>query len=672
MLAAAPSVNRVGGCCAMPYNPARARPPAGAGALPAITSASATRFFDTVNVLYEENGAFKVATVLVDGESSLQVEAPHGKRAKIKAKDVLLRFENPAAADLLAAAGRIAAEIDTDFLWQCCGAEEFGFADLGREYCGKSPSPVDAAGILLKLQSAPMYFYRKGRGRYRAAPPETLRAALAGVEKRRQRELQVEQWSTRLAQGDLPEELRPALDQLLYAPDKNRPETQALDRASERTGLSAAKVIERAGALPSSHEYHLNRFLFGHFPGGGGFPAGLEAVDPADLPLAQARAISLDDESTTEIDDAFSITETGDGQLRIGIHIAAPGLGFRPGSPLDAVARARLSTVYMPGRKITMLPPAVIEGFTLAETRACPAVSLYLDVSPEGVVHNRHTCIERVSVVANLRHQSSASLDAAFPAGEIPRGVPYARELYLLWRVALGFEAARGKSSAAQDRADYIFRVENDRVSIEERRRGTPLDKLVAEMMIAANSIWGKLLDDHGIAAIYRVQSSGKVRMTTTAEVHQGLGTSHYAWSTSPLRRYVDLVNQWQLLALLRGQPAPFARNSDLMLSAVHDFEATYAAYDEFQGRMERYWCLRWLLQEHVTITAAQVVRDNLVKFEGLPLYAKVPSLPPSPPGSRVEVEVAAVDLVDADLQCRFRGALETPPASLQPRTGAS
>jgi exoribonuclease-2 len=672
MLVAAPGVNRGGGGCrTMTYIiECERRAPQERARVPGDHLRFGHPVFDTVNVLYEENGAFKVATVLADGDSSLQVEAPHGKRAKIKAKDVLLRFENPPAADLLTGAASIAGEIDTDFLWQCCAGEEFGFTDLAREYCGRAPSPVEAAGILLKLQSAPMYFYRKARGRYRAAPPETLRAALAGLEKRRQREVQVEQWSARLAQGDLPEEFRAVLDQLLYRPDRNRPETQALERASERTGLSAAKLIERAGALPSSHEYHLNRFLFEHFPRGSAFPGGLEAVDPVDLPMAQARAISLDDESTTEIDDAFSITETGAGQLRIGIHIAAPGLGLRPGSALDAVARARLSTVYMPGRKITMLPPPVIERFTLAEGRACPAVSLYLDVTPDGVVQNRHTCIERVPVAANLRHQSLASLDAAFLAGETPPGVPYARELHLLWRVALGFEAARGKSSSAPDRADYVFRVENDRVGIEERRRGTPLDKLVAEMMIAANSTWGRLLDDHGMAAIYRVQSSGKVRMTTTAEVHQGLGTSHYAWSTSPLRRYVDLVNQWQLLALLRHEPAPFARNSDLMLSAVHDFEATYAAYDEFQGRMERYWCLRWLLQEQVELVAAQVIRENLVKFERLPFYAKVPSLPPSPPGTRVELEVAAVDLVDAALECRFRRVLE--PVSPLPFADAS
>jgi exoribonuclease-2 len=135
--------------------------------------------------------------------------------------------------------------------------------------------------------------------------------------------------------------------------------------------------------------------------------------------------------------------------------------------------------------------------------------------------------------------------------------------------------------------------------------------------------------------------------MSVHGEMHEGLGVSCYAWMSSPLRRYVDLVNQWQLAASLAGSRPPFARNSDTLLSALRAFEVVYARYDEHQREMERYWCLRWLQQEGVARIPGLVLRDTLVRLDRLPFTQRVASLPELPPGTRVELEVGNIDLLE-------------------------
>lgn len=615
-----------------------------------------------MNVLYEEDGSFKVGAVRTETEASVHVEAVSGKRSKVKRANVLLSFEPSAAeeglADFLERAHAVAEEIDVDFLWQVCGPAEFDFATLAAEYFGRAPVAVESAGVLLRLHSAPIYFHRKGRGRFRAAPEDTLKAALAGLEKKRRQAETIAAWVERLKQSELPEAFVPLLPELLYRPDRNRIETKALEQACEETGLTAPKLLAQCGALPSSHDYHLGRFLYEHFPRGTAFPELAVPEAPADLPRADVQAFSLDDVTTTEIDDAFSVTWVDDRVARVGIHIAAPALAFAPGSATDAIARERLSTAYVPGTKITMLPPAAIERYTLAEGRTCPAVSLYIDVDRESAaVLGHETRIERVPIAANLRHHEVDTLNERFAAGSHEPDGHFVTELWLLYRVALALEAGRGKETqAGGERVEYSFHVADDRVLITERKRGAPLDKLVAELMILANRTWGRLLEERGALAIYRAQGpAGRVRMTTAAAEHQGLGVSHYAWATSPLRRYVDLVNQWQLVAALRGEAPPFPAGSECLLAALRDFELTYAAYDQFQRHMEHYWCLRWLLQEGVRLAEAVVVRENLVKFARLPLYVRVPSLPELAPGAAVMLDVADVDLIDTQVRCVYK-----------------
>ena len=172
----------------------------------------------------------------------------------------------------------------------------------------------------------------------------------------------------------------------------------------------------------------------------------------------------------------------------------------------------------------------------------------------------------------------------------------------------------RGKPESF-NRPDYNFHLEghdgrepdgSERVAITTRQRGAPLDIIVSEAMILANSHWGGWLDELGVPGIYRSQASLapgiKVRMGTRAAPHAGLGVAQYAWATSPLRRYVDLVNQWQIIACARhgrtaALAAPFKPKDAALFSVISGFDAAYAAYNDFQSAIERYWTLRYLEQ---------------------------------------------------------------------------
>jgi exoribonuclease-2 len=608
------------------------------------------------NVFYDEEGDFKVGAILADNETSLQVEAPHGKRSKVKASHVLLRFEDARLGDFMSAAHQLAGDLDVDFLWECCEDAEFSYESLAQDYFGRPPKPMEAAALLIKLHGAPMYFYKKGRGRYRAAPQDALKAALASVERKRREAEKRAEYVARLKRAELPAEFVPRLSNLLYKPEKASTEWKALEEACEALKLTPARLIERCGGIPSTHAYHLDRFLFEYFPRGIAFPDLPLLPEPADLPPAGVEAFSIDDASTTEIDDAFSVTPLANGHVSVGIHIAAPAAGIAPGSLIDTIARERLSTVYFPGAKITMLPEAAVDRFSLTEDGDRPALSLYLELAPDATVISVATRAERIPVAANLRHAELERVldENALAAGHVEHR--YGKPLVTLWRLAGALERARrGDEPELEMRPEYSFYVEHDRVRIVRRQRGTPLDRIVSELMIYVNSAWGRELAAADAAAIYRVQGAGKVRMSTVPAGHEGLGVESYAWASSPLRRYVDLVNQRQLLALTQGKAPPYAAGDEAMLAAMRDFESAYEAYGEFQRNMERYWSLRWLVQEGVDTVCATVLRESLARFDELPLVARVPSLPALAPGTRVELAVSGIDLLELTLRCEYR-----------------
>ena len=667
-----------------------------------------------MHAIFEEAGKFNAGKILSETDSNAQIELESGKRVKVKLAQVLLRFEKPAPAELMALGKKTALEMDVDLAYEFAPSEEFGFHDLSKEYFSSQATLGEQLACLLLLFENPHYFRRSGKGRFKKAAPEVVQLALAAIEKKKRIQEQTDAWSESLAQGQCPQEVREQLYKILFKPDKNAPEYKAVVQASKLAQKAPLHLLQDAGAITSAYEFHWQRFLFDQFPKGVQFPA--LAVAPFDKPLpkSQVKAFSIDDSQTTEIDDALSLSGLQSGEVTLGIHIAAPALCFQPGDPLDAVAKARLSTVYMPGHKITMLPSEVVDVFTLQEGKYAPALSLYITLDEDTLEIKRSlTVVEEVFIQANLRHdvlepwinnawleatERSKTLDS--PPTALLNIEDAQSQLGFLFRLAKQLkakrEAVRGKPENF-NRPDYQFRLESthpgepedvpgkkalskgpkgdERVIITERQRGSALDLIVAEAMILANSTWGQWMAEMSVPAIYRSQASMlpgvKVRMGTKALPHAGMGVPCYAWSTSPLRRYTDLVNQWQLIACAThgntaALVAPFKPKDVELFAIISSFEAAYSAYNGYQGSMERFWTLQYLAQENLHELTATVIKN----MPGQPIMVRAVNLPLVMPvvgnnallrGETIRVKLQGIDLISLDVHAQFLESLEKP-----------
>ncbi len=645
-------------------------------------------------LLFDEAGKFMAGRVLSEAEASAQVELDSGKRVKVKAANMLLKFEKPAPAEFMAAAQAASQSIELEMAWEFAPDEEFGFADLARDYFSAQAPLSEQAAMLFRLFDSPHYFRRAGKGRFRKASAEVIAQALAAIEKKKAIAQQITQWATELGNGQCPDPVREQLYKILFKPDKNAPEYKAVVEAARATQTAPLALLQKAGAIASPYLFHWKRFLLENFPKGTGFPPlTAPTISSEDLPLSSSQAFSIDDSQTTEIDDALSVQGLGQGTITLGIHIAAPGLAIQPGDAVDQIGRNRLSTVYMPGYKVTMLPDALVQTYTLQAGRACPALSLYVTLDEATLeIKSHESRIERVFIAHNLRHDQldavvteSWLLDPNFNHENEPQPLPSLREqLSFLYRLAKDLKAkrevVRGKPENF-NRPDYNFRlVGNDgneprgheTVQITTRQRGAPLDLIVAEAMILANSTWGSWMAELGVPGIYRSQASlapgVKVRMGTKALPHAGIGVKSYAWSSSPLRRYVDLVNQWQIIACVqRGNTAalvaPFKPKDASLFSIISSFDEAYSAYNGYQGAMERFWTLKYLEQNSITELEATVFKDNLVRADTLPLVMPIMGGQNLPRGARVRVKLGEVDLITLDIHGTVVERLDTTMA---------
>jgi exoribonuclease-2 len=350
----------------------------------------------------------------------------------------------------------------------------------------------------------------------------------------------------------------------------------------------------------------------------------------------------------------------------------------------------------MPGHKLTMLPDDVVQRYTLMAGRDCPAVSVYFAFDAATLeVKSVETKLERVPIAANLRHdQLDAVITETTLTGEAPADYAFAAELAFAFRLAKHLKAqrevVRGKPENF-NRPDYAFRLErategaepdgSETVVITERKRGSPLDLIVAEAMILANSHWGGWIAENGVPGIYRSQASMapgvKVRMGTKPAPHAGMGVKQYTWATSPLRRYVDLANQWQIIACARhgrsaALAAPFKPKDAELFSVISGFDAAYTAYNQFQNGLERYWTMRHLQQAGIGELDATVMKDGLVRADTLPLVFRALGCESLPRGAHVRVRVTGADLLTLELHASLVARLDDTAAAAGSATEAA
>jgi exoribonuclease-2 len=384
-------------------------------------------------------------------------------------------------------------------------------------------------------------------------------------------------------------------------------------------------------------------------------------------PALHAGAFSVDDETTQEIDDALSAEILDHERFRVGVHIAAPGAFIREESAVHAAALSRTTTVYQPDLKWTMLPLRLVELFSLRAGRPAPCLSTYYIVSRETLeITDMEVRLEALTPAAN---HSYAEIDAGLEGefipdldglesdeataepdsaggwrGLKPRDLPWARtsplpscveacaDLLVPFARKLYMDRNPG-GPAPFFRREYRIKVsEAGDVDISERSRNGLAEGIVTELMILTNNRMARLLADAGLPAIYRTQriipagggraTRARADLTVNPREHAGLGASFYCWTTSPLRRYADLVNQRQLATLAGGRLPAFGDESELLVRAKK-MEFQGQAADRHQRLMERYWTLRFMEKrptERWPVTVQLQENRVRVDFDTLPL----------------------------------------------------
>ncbi len=314
------------------------------------------------------------------------------------------------------------------------------------------------------------------------------------------------------------------------------------------------------------------------------------------LDLTHLPALAIDDEGNLDPDDA--IGAEGD---RLWVHVADVAALVPPDDPVDADARARGATLYLPEKTVPMLPPAFAARLGLGLREVTEALSIGIDLDAAGEIRDLVIAPSRVRAVRMTYEEAEERLSEE-PLASVDR-------------ITRRFAQRRAERGAARiEMPEVRVRVRNGDVTVTPY---PPLRsrRLVREAMLMAGEAVARFAVEHEIpfpfttqpapsgtgepartmAQMYALRRSlPRSRRQVSPEEHGGLGLALYAQATSPLRRYPDLVAHQQIRAFLGGESI---LPEEKLIERVGAAEAAAALVRQAERLSKRHWTLVYLMR---------------------------------------------------------------------------
>lgn len=380
--------------------------------------------------------------------------------------------------------------------------------------------------------------------------------------------------------------------------------------------------------------------------------------------LTARHSITIDDISTQDMDDAVSVEQTAEG-YELGIHITDVTWAVQPGSALDEVARRRATSVYCADQTVNMLPEQLSElKLSLRQGEVRPCISVLVTLSQSLEIQGTRIVPSFIKVSQRYTYDDvDLLLEHEDPT------------VSLLYQISAAHEEVRIRNGAVRvHRREVVPFLEADgSVRLLEIEEESPARSLVAEMMVLANSVIATFAAEHQIPVIFRGQERAdgqennassnvpegpakdfsarsklkKSTMTFEPRYHATLGLNAYTQCTSPIRRYMDLCHQRQLLSFFK-RSKPWMNRTELEPLA-NEVEVHLNAAMLASRETRRYWLLRYLegRPRGKTIQGTVVRQDTkspLVELDEVYLTFFVKSSRPTRLGQRLTLKIGSID----------------------------